>query len=1299
MEVEKDKDLTLDTLEVLLNPGLIKTKACLNSNQSYNQGRRLLQDLLSIARFGSPTIALPESTANNRSDDRISGTSDDQQTLRLSERQDMLLAQACKVFFLASLSLDDIFQQVPQQNQLCLLTAMMLFSQKAAADTSALGILDEPWDALTLFQRWIVRSRVAGTETSGLDLGDTKLHVMALESKLQALYKMADSPRVHSTRCQMSSELGQYYCWNGQYHEAIKHLEQCNNAHSSHTPSEPTCQLDEKRSGALLKLAQLAVGDSLPDPKENLLNRVKAMEREQRLDDLIDEFKKDNVSKTLPYIWRQRLLWNVVNRSDHEVGTFLALYNALYHLSDPCEMLLEIPGPILRFLRKVVFESGHEPDAYLSPSIFEDIMDVIMETKTALIEEAPTDGDKAIEEKITAFVSKLCDTLGHLLCYDAAWKSGLLPPTQSNWSHAWDMYSALVTRAPSNPRATSSDPVKRVAEQLSLIVEYQHPGDVENYLMKDGLAPFTSGLVTLALSVQACKRDRCLDSALFLQSCERFLGNQQMVPMNIAYNRLQAELGKQVAVTQFGIMIQDYETSRERRLLARLEQRINGTPSTGGVSGKNKGPVTPTSQRGQTDDDKMDVDVPQLADSLEPLIPPTKDEEEIVEGLCQLLFEYLQTFGPLDQKLQLHALAICINHKKWAFISDYCRAAVERLEKYMCPAMFLVYSVLGPLSAILNVSQTVLGVDFRDIAVASCLDAIFSSDMEPIKINRMAALDMIQGLLLHAAEPLSHTSTPMQGQQPTMNPHGVPVGESLSDFAVILELFSMVRTRGVVDVFAALLAGALSSLLPERAKLTLSEFGYFALFTTSLDCVNSWTDSRIKIIAMLSSREAGTAVEAVPGAAQGFSRLLIRLYEQQIRAETDSVTMRMKVEAKAKAKLHRLDPAAHFSTLGSVSAMYSTKISTHITRYSLCLTELYHLEGMYQDSLAAFLNACMVASRCFSETERLNRRIWSAYHHGTNTSLSPIPPTVTSPHVGHPNGHSASSSDPQFLTTFQTLSSLSATNGTAGNNGPGTVGLGMQPLVMDSNGSAPTPPSNNGPLPPASQTPSQFALKAIESCMHLEEFLAGAVLQQFLPKMDYSQAFRAIGLAHESGMLTFAKGSVIVRSFPISAPTPSLGSGPLGGGGGGGGTGGHMTGSGRPIGGHVQSSVTLFKPEMKHPICERAVDTLLGRTVIKPIVPFSNNAGGTWGAHHPTTVALSLQGQQFLELMFDLPLLELVSMLCKETKNTEGLLRVQARINSNRMALDSRQPFKDQVYALLQQDVLVRLWSRFARVA
>ncbi|KAF9905268.1 hypothetical protein EC991_001867 [Linnemannia zychae] len=1194
----------------------------------------------------------------------------------------------------------DIFDQVPQQNQLCLLTAMILFTQKAGADASAQGILEEPWDALTIFQRWIVRSRVAGTETSGLDLGDTKLHVEALETKLLALSKASDGLQVQRTRCQMSSELGQYYCWNAQYPEAIKYLEQCSSAHSSHSSIDPKCHLDEKRNSALLKLAQLAIGEALQDPKENLLNRVRAMDREQRYDNLINEFKTDNISKNLPYVLRQRLLWNALSRSDYEDATILSICNAIYRLGEPCEMILEIPVPILQFLREIVFESGHEADAYLSSSIFEDIMDVILEAQAALIEAAQADNDTAIQEQITAFVSKFCDTVGHLLCYDAAWKSGLLTPTQSDWSHAWDMYSALLTRVPFSPKPAISSPLKREAEQLSQLVESQDPRDVEMYLMKDGLAPFTSSLVTLALGVQACKRDRCLDSALYLQSCERFFSHPQMGLNNIAINHLQAEMRKQVAITQFGILVQEYESSREQRLLVRLEQRINGGSSTTRNSSAQKAPSSQSVQQGQIeqDDDKMDTDEPRPNNSSESSLP-SKEDDEIVESLCQLLFEYLQNFGPLDEKLQLHALAICINHKKWMFISDYCRAAVERLEKFMCPGMFLVYSVLGPLSAILNVSQTGLNVDFRDITSATCLDAIFSSDMEPIRINRMAALDMIQGLLLHAAEPLSHNATPMQAQQPTMNNHGVLPGESMSEFAPILELFSMVRTRGVIDVFAALLAGALSSLLPDRSKLTLSEFGYFALFTTSLDCVNSWTDSRIKIIAMLSSREAGTAMEGVPGSAQGFSRLLIRLYEQQIRVETDSITMRMNVESKTKAALHLQDPAASL-TLGTVSPMFSTKVGAHITRYSLCLTELYHLEGMYQDSVAAFLNACMVASKSFSETERLNRRIWCVYHHGSNTSLSPIPPTVPSPHVGQTNGHAASSSDPPFMNNFPTLSSFSSANGgVVASNGPGTVGLGMQPSIAEPNGPvnhAPTPPTINGPMPTASQAPSQFALKAIESCMHLEEFLAAAVLQQFLPKMDYTQAFRAIGLAHESGMLTFAKGYAIVRSFPIPAPTPSLGGG--GGGPVGGGVGG--AGRGRPIGGRVQSSVTLFKPEMKHPICERAVDTLLGRTSSssnKLGAPFSNSAG-SWSAH-PTTVALSLQGQQFLELVFDLPLLELVSVLCKETKNTEGLLKVQARINSNRMALDSRQPFKDQVHALMQQDVLVRLWSRFARIA
>lgn len=65
--------------------------------------------------------------------------------------------------------------------------------------------------------------------------------------------------------------------------------------------------------------------------------------------------------------------------------------------------------------------------------------------------------------------------------------------TDSSYFLGWlTLYFVPQTRVPSNPRATSSDPVKRVAEQLSLIVEYQHPGDVENYLMKVNRGPLNA---------------------------------------------------------------------------------------------------------------------------------------------------------------------------------------------------------------------------------------------------------------------------------------------------------------------------------------------------------------------------------------------------------------------------------------------------------------------------------------------------------------------------------------------------------------------------------------------------------------------------------------------------------------------------------------------------------------------------------------------------------------------------------------------------------------------------------------
>ncbi|KAG0330294.1 hypothetical protein BGZ99_006008 [Dissophora globulifera] len=102
-------DSTIDALEVLLNPGLIKTKIeALSQEQAYVQGRRLLQDLLSVGRFGTPVIvpadgSFPTSNGNytngGKQDDRSPGHEESgmQQTMQLSERQGKDLSYSLSV--------------------------------------------------------------------------------------------------------------------------------------------------------------------------------------------------------------------------------------------------------------------------------------------------------------------------------------------------------------------------------------------------------------------------------------------------------------------------------------------------------------------------------------------------------------------------------------------------------------------------------------------------------------------------------------------------------------------------------------------------------------------------------------------------------------------------------------------------------------------------------------------------------------------------------------------------------------------------------------------------------------------------------------------------------------------------------------------------------------------------------------------------------------------------------------------------------------------------------------------------
>ena len=279
------------------------------------------------------------------------------------------------------------------------------------------------------------------------------------------LFQLSSSERVQTLHCQILSELGQFYCWDGDYVQALKYLDRCHEIHKQHAATSQGflgCHLDVHRTTALSNLSRLAAHCTMDDVKGQLMSRVKALEQEERHAELVDVFQKDNVTRLLPFTWRQRLLQNVINRSDMENGAFLAVANALYNPQGPSkypwfiyplvaakrrggeegprslenninfskssagEMMLEIPSRVLLYLRSVTFESGHEADAYHSSSIFEDLMQYIVKIQESYsTSNGSTNGVPAgFNNNVRIFVSKLCTRIQHVLCYEAAWISG-----------------------------------------------------------------------------------------------------------------------------------------------------------------------------------------------------------------------------------------------------------------------------------------------------------------------------------------------------------------------------------------------------------------------------------------------------------------------------------------------------------------------------------------------------------------------------------------------------------------------------------------------------------------------------------------------------------------------------------------------------------------------------------------------------------------------------------------------------------------------------------------------------------
>ncbi|KAF9960035.1 hypothetical protein BGZ72_008112 [Mortierella alpina] len=1285
-------DDDIDTLEVLLNQSLIKTKiSALPRDQAYRQGRRLLQDLLSIARFGTPAIVPIETPFNSNQDDRNHGedTGPAQQTMQLSERQ----------------------------------------GTKSNSEIASLIVQEEPFDPLTMFQRWILRTRVAGAEPLGLDLGDSKYHAEALQEKLAGLVKQPESPRILCIQCQISSELGQYYCWNGQHEQAIKCLDQCQEVHRQHSAlqmDDLRCHLNLIRIEALSKLARLAVGTPLTTTKDNLLNRVKALETNEQHEDLADEFFKDNKARNLPYAWRQCTLRCLLKRGDMENGTFIAIANALYQLGEPSQMMLAIPTQVLHFLRAIVFEGGHEADAYLCSSIFEDIMKAIADAEAAQISDIN-------KRRIKAFVSKFCATVGHVLCYEAAWTLGLLVPNPSDWSKIWQVYSYILVREA--PLQITHNTIDAMSEDeiLARILELMDPDDIERYLLAKELPPLTCSLIVLALSAQANDRNQFLERVRFLQSAARFLEKHEAKYL-VMFKQIEYKLQEFTAMSKLGILAMEHEERREARTIARLEHKINASL------------LAQANVRVEKNENAMEVDGEThtaVQDGLGLTDEEQAREQEKTREICDLLKQFLESYGVLEQDLQLRCLAICINGKQWEFLSGYCRAAVAVVDRNAHPEICQVYNILVPLAEIMSISQN-LGVDFKDITSASCLDALVSTNMADIlNVLRLASWDLIHGLLPIATRPPPSPlpSAPGGGgyrwrqgsvQHDTHNQQAVrmeddPATSEGQDHghAAILKLFGMVRLRGIVDIFGALVAGALTSILPPKDKLTLSEFGYHALFTTTLESTSAWSDDRLKSIVALSNGDSARAIRGIPGAVVRFIRLLTQLYERQIQFETNTLTTKLRIETDARAKAAPLAGADHLrsgSSGSNATPLFSTKAAASLVRYSLCLIDIYYLEGKHQDALASFLNACMMCSKGFADAERLKRRVWSAYNNGFSLSSAVTPATQT---IVPSQGGPLPGAEILGVQSFQSLTSLSNMGGAHPVNGhvATAVGLGLSsPSPADGSGSfnvpgatplTPTVPSQQlmpVPITPYNaqgSQPSTFALRAIECCIQLNEPLAGVLMYQFLPRIDYAQVYAVIRNAYEKGLLVASGAPSTIPSKVAPMPPHSMNPGstmtppmlhP----------GSHVPGvnppyqqspNGTPLVGSVGSSgpsaalvasprvynsVTVFTPEFK----KSAEDKQGRRGSLLP--PISRRDAIALG---PT---FSLQ--QFLDLMFDLPMLERICHHFKASKDEDGMMKVRTRINNNRLALDLRQPFRDQVQALAQQDLLSRLWSRYARM-
>ncbi|KAF9156081.1 hypothetical protein DFQ26_009497 [Actinomortierella ambigua] len=1030
------------------------------------------------------------------------------------------------------------------------------------------------------------------------------------------------------------------------------------------------------RVEAMTKLAKTALGVPTGGQPGQRMAELVALEKRGQYSQLLEAFKDDNNHRRLPFAWRQSVAWRASQTNDMRGATILAVLNAAYRPDDAYRMMLELPRPILRYLRAIPTKADFEAQAYLTITIFDDIMAIIKTIKPS--------GPKSAQA-VKDFALKFCRATGHILAFEAAWTAGILELNFQDWGFVWETYSVLKAQEKRSEAGSGSDesaddstdyspesslevdgtPLGEMLESMSL-------ADLDTYLRAKPLSPLACSLVTLAFGAQLCESGHFLRAINYLQATASFLSEVMDTSTN-PFHQIEFQLSKYTAMSHLGIVVSKTEKRLEERHQRQLMASVNRRRQ----------------HLGSGNASAMDMDSNSAVD-LE------REESEITENtieVCGLLTEYLTSYGALELELQARCLSLFIDGKLWDFIQGYCGAAINVLNPNIHGELLQLYNVLNPFVEVLSKTEK-LGVELRDITTKKCLDTLVSTDLDPINATKVAAYNMVQGLLGNVRKARS----PKQQQQD--QPQQLAFEEDIGHQA-ILRVLKRVRTRGVADVFGAIVAGALSSIQPDVNKLTLRGFGYFALFSTSMDSVSSWTDPRVKIIAMLSSGDAGRLIEnsPFPATPHRLLQFLIQLYEDQIQKTTDSLVSAANMSG----------GSGNNDETGE-SATFPLLTSVHNARHSLCLADLYHLDHRPRESLGYFLSACLNASRGFTEMERLERYIWTVDPSGGSNATIRAPSPSASP---FPNNADADYDRGGGLSDspFKSLSALTAMNGSGG-DATAAVGLGLSPPSSPSEngigpgatngphtaaaaasttaagpattGATPSVPSQAAPQPAAPLLPSTFALRAIDNCTRIREPLASAAMQQFLPRIQYQQAHQSLTAAGEMGLLILSNmsnsnaGSTAAATAATASSVGASGAG-------------QMPPPPPPppppaMGGAADSASVgvgyldlLFDPallEIAYYLLSQQLQQLQRqRQQQQGLLGTSGGSGsGSDASGSSGTVAVSPR-QRLLE---------------------ETMGRIVTLLGNNRMALDTRPILRDQLKTFVERELLLRMWTVYA---